>query len=490
MFTLALVLSLAASTLAVPVNDVRLDIGGATIVFPAEGDYLPVMRRYPGIEAKLGQIVPNGIHTVEAFFDAVTVDRMQHHLKPAGEFSFQIWTEAEGEGKPLSELEWGKKRWALLLAMPQDPTDDAGIAPEFAPMAAAAIASQTAGVRSPEHTWRQRAWSVSIEGAESSEIRMGERHITELADVVVADRLIMVLEVHGYLAEPFAVARAAARKRLDAVVDDLVRLNPSHLDLAALERMTDEQACLEGKAAPRTRIGACEATLQLSGLDERTFASASIGKARTFETLHEFDHALAALDVLIARQPRNAQAFALRGVIFNERHDPGRAMADFEAAPRLDPRDWRSFGNLGMAYRDKRDLANAERSFTRMIGLKPDEPKAWSGRCEVRALAGKDLDGASSDCRKAMAIGSNDSEAMAFSLRDLAVIAYLRKQYREAIADCDTSIARVPGYGTTYYIRGLAKLALGDVSGTEDIKRAKVLWPVVAEKYNAFGIGP
>ncbi|MFI5139972.1 MAG: tetratricopeptide repeat protein [Sphingobacteriales bacterium] len=99
-------------------------------------------------------------------------------------------------------------------------------------------------------------------------------------------------------------------------------------------------------------------------------------------------------------------------------------------------------------------------------------------------IAGKDYEGAITDCNRALQITHQSS--WAFDIRGLAK--YYLGRYAEAIADYDEAIAIFPGYVGACFNRGLAKLYLNRYAeAIDDFTRAIAWDPKYFTAYNSRG---
>ncbi|HTD28547.1 MAG TPA: tetratricopeptide repeat protein [Xanthomonadaceae bacterium] len=250
----------------------------------------------------------------------------------------------------------------------------------------------------------------------------------------------------------------------------------------------DMSACTKTQGDPKAMIAACTTVIASGRLDDADLATAYINRAAGYASLKDSDHALADLDALIQRQPNNAAAFGYRGIAYGIKGDMDRAIADFEQAIRIDPNvDW-AYANLGHAYEGKHDYIRAQQSYSRAVVLRPDNRIAWDGRCWSRAVIGKELDAASTDCDTSLELGLHDGSNPANALNSRGFVDFRKQQYKDAIRDDDASIASDPTIASSYYIRGLAKLAMGDATGQSDVAQAMSLEPGVAKRYAGYGI--
>lgn len=243
-------------------------------------------------------------------------------------------------------------------------------------------------------------------------------------------------------------------------------------------------ACTLDQGDPKTLVSACTAAINRGGLDDTDTATAYLGRARGYAMQKQYEPAIADLDLLIRRQPKNAIAHAIRGDVYGQKGDWNRALTDYESEARLAPDDAFAYAQIGNAYTEKGDYAAAETNFGKSIAMQPANPMALNGRCWSRAISGQRLDEALTDCDRALRYAPDDAD----TLNSRGFVQFRKQRYAEAIVDYDASIAREPSIGSSFYVRGLAKLATGNASGAADIAHGIELEPDVEERYAGYGV--
>jgi tetratricopeptide (TPR) repeat protein len=249
------------------------------------------------------------------------------------------------------------------------------------------------------------------------------------------------------------------------------------------------KVCAKVNSDTKATIAACTTAISTGRLSEAEISDAYVDRAYAYLDLKDHKSALADLDALILRQPNNAKAFWLRGYVHTRLGHNDLAIADLERSIRLDGGSSSVFEFLGDAYRAKRDFDQAEVSYGHAIDMSKGDIYAWRHRCLTRAIIGKDFEAALADCNQAMKLTSKDPDSLAWVLSDRGFAQYRMKRYREAIQDCDAAIAHGATIAGPFYVRGLAKRALGDASASDDIDIANKIAPEIAQKtYAAYGV--
>jgi tetratricopeptide (TPR) repeat protein len=105
--------------------------------------------------------------------------------------------------------------------------------------------------------------------------------------------------------------------------------------------------------------------------------------------------------------PRNADACDNRGLAYRAKGDHDHAIADYDQAIRLNPTP-EAFNNRGAANRAKGDLDRAIADFDQAITHNPKHATALYNRYWARAIMGRQLEQAPSDCSESLRIRPND----------------------------------------------------------------------------------
>ncbi len=204
------------------------------------------------------------------------------------------------------------------------------------------------------------------------------------------------------------------------------------------------------------------------------------GELRTLRRLGRADEARALIAAKLDDTPENYAA--LQQLVALGKAD-GRLR---EVLPALDaglaasPENFGLLSLRGEARAALNDAVGARSDFAAMRQLAGGDPALLNGVCWSQAISGFDLDQALADCDIAAESGVAayvDSRAM--------VLLHLGR-FEEAKAAYDQALAALPNLPASLYGRGLARLALGDAGGQEDLDRAKGLDTDVREDFAVF----
>jgi tetratricopeptide (TPR) repeat protein len=223
---------------------------------------------------------------------------------------------------------------------------------------------------------------------------------------------------------------------------------------------------------------------------ERSIAYFNVAVAA--EDLGNSDDAIQNYGIALSLDGGLADAFVGRGALLVDRGRFDDAIADLDRAMDLETNDPEILYHRARAYRGKRDFDKAEADLTKAIGMDP-HPLFYNARGSTRVLARR-LDVALADFDKVveldpkMYVGHTNRAAVLVELGDLDAAAvsfghaierapevlnsytdraqvYLKLgKAREALRDCDAALAISAAFPLGYYVRGLAREALGETA--------------------------
>jgi tetratricopeptide (TPR) repeat protein len=196
------------------------------------------------------------------------------------------------------------------------------------------------------------------------------------------------------------------------------------------------------------------------------------------------------LNTVIRLKPDSVPARLMRASLRLNGRERDLAREDVDAAAKaLSPA---ADANLEVAelYERLDAFEPAIAAFSRWIPVHGEDqrlPQALNGRCWSRGLADKELDGALSDCDRA--VRTYAYKGMALDSRGLV---HLRRgEYDRAVADYNAALAINPKIAWSYYGRGLAELKTGDTAkSTADFAAAHALSPGLTEEAARYGLSP
>ncbi len=197
--------------------------------------------------------------------------------------------------------------------------------------------------------------------------------------------------------------------------------------------------------------------------------------------------AMADLDQCLKLKPDHLDALMARGRLRLAAKDIAGAKTDFDAAIAINPA---TIAFIGEIYIGFLQFEPSIAMYDRLIAAAPkdfDMATALNNRCWARALWGKELDKALTDCDAALKL----KPAMA-GARDSRGLVHLRLgQFSDAIDDYDAALKRNPKVAWSLYGRGVAELKSGKTAeGAADLKAAEDAQPGFAAYAKRFGVAP
>ena len=206
--------------------------------------------------------------------------------------------------------------------------------------------------------------------------------------------------------------------------------------------------------------------------------------------LHQNAPALADLDTVLKLKPDDPEARTERAALRLQAHDEDGARADLDAAAAAASKEANLRLQIGELYLGLDRYEAAVAQFDLWIAVHYDDralPTALNGRCWARALAGRDLDKALSDCNTAVRLAQRSADVL-----DSRGLVHLRRgEFSRAIADYDAALAEKPKMAWSLYGRGLAELKTGDkAKGDADLAAAAAEAPHLAERAAKLGLTP
>ncbi len=179
---------------------------------------------------------------------------------------------------------------------------------------------------------------------------------------------------------------------------------------------------------------------------------------------HTGDYAnpMAFSNTAIKKNPENARAFVIRGLLWEEKNEPDSAFSDYNRAIAICKLPVANY-NKGHLYYTLEKYNEAEECFNIYINYDSSFAEAFYKRAAARAELGK-LDDALSDLEKAERL--NPAEPM-IPYRKGCILMYSGR-LREAVENFSASIQLNPGYGEALVFRSLCRYRLKDYAGAID----------------------
>lgn len=172
-------------------------------------------------------------------------------------------------------------------------------------------------------------------------------------------------------------------------------------------------------------------------------------KAEIYVKMHDPVNAISVLTQLINSHSDMPELYAARGALWNDTEAYGQAIDDYSDALRL----------------------------------APGYPAYLNGRCWARALGGRELQAALTDCDQAIAANpaSHIFDSRGLVKLRLGDLAGALADYERAVGD---------GSASSLYARGLVKLKMGELGGEADIAEALAKDATAGETFTRIGLIP
>lgn len=185
--------------------------------------------------------------------------------------------------------------------------------------------------------------------------------------------------------------------------------------------------------------------------------------------------------------PKEHDAYKLRGYAYLTEHRFELAGTDFRAALKLRPRDHEDLAGFAQSLSGQGLFSQAVAQYRLAVGLAPNKAPYWNGLCWARAGTGRQLKQALSECNHALAL----QPGAAATLNSRGLIHLRMKQFSRALAEYDAALAAGPRQASARFGRGLAQLQLGrERQGAADIIEARRLDPGIDGLFRLMGVLP
>lgn len=195
--------------------------------------------------------------------------------------------------------------------------------------------------------------------------------------------------------------------------------------------------------------------------------------------------ALADYNKAIAISPEYADALVSRSAIYAADGKEDLALQDLDAAIAVQNDNPIAFYNRGYVHFAKHEYALALVDYDAAIGLDPRMGLAYANRCLVRAIIGKGLPEALSDCDVALKLMPTNPD-----VRETRGFIYMKLgQPTVAIVEYTAALESDPNRTIALYGRGMARIKLGrQKEGEADQAAARALAPAIDAQFSMYGL--
>jgi tetratricopeptide (TPR) repeat protein len=205
------------------------------------------------------------------------------------------------------------------------------------------------------------------------------------------------------------------------------------------------------------------------------------GELRSLYKLDRLPEARTLIEAMLAKTPTDRTALNSLVWLAKLEGKPQTALPALDGAVEASADSSDLYALRGRARVRAGDEVGARADFATLRTLAAGDPVLLNNLCWAEGLAAFDLETALADCDLAIAgaeeAGFIDSRAL--------ILLHLGR-YAEARAAYDQALAAEPNQTSSRYGRGLARLALGDTAGQEDLAKAQARSRDVADNFGAF----
>jgi tetratricopeptide (TPR) repeat protein len=218
--------------------------------------------------------------------------------------------------------------------------------------------------------------------------------------------------------------------------------------------------------------------LKTSGPD---VAAGPSGELRALYKLNRLAEARTLIEAMLAKSPTDRAG--LNGLVWLAKLEgkPAGALPALDAAVAASPDAGDLLALRARARVRAADAEGARADFAAVRTLANGDPVLLNNLCWAEGLAGFDLETALADCDAAIA-GAEESSF----IDSRALVLLQMDRYAEARAAYDKALEGEPNQTSSLYGRGLARLAMGDAAGREDMDKARARSFDVADNFGAF----
>jgi tetratricopeptide (TPR) repeat protein len=211
-------------------------------------------------------------------------------------------------------------------------------------------------------------------------------------------------------------------------------------------------------------------------------------RGMVYARLRDHDRAIADFEEATKLNPDHHQAYNEQGRSYAAKGQLDRALTSFDKAIAIQPDYGVAYDYRGRIYARKRQNAKAIANYDAAIRINPDDTRSLNDSCWTRAVIRIELKKALEHCDRAVSLRPLNGNY----LDSRAFVHFRLGQFAQAIADYDAALTRHPNSrGALLYMRGVAKLRLGDrTGGNIDVAGSKTLNPRAAAQFASYGIRP
>jgi tetratricopeptide (TPR) repeat protein len=220
----------------------------------------------------------------------------------------------------------------------------------------------------------------------------------------------------------------------------------------------DPAKCRAPMVSSDERIAACTLVIEAAKASKEGLAWAYRFRAREYQKIRDFDHALADYSQVLQLYPQDRYAYICRGDISLHKWNFDQAIADFGQAIAIDPNNGAAYVNRAAAYFHKDEFERAFADYSRALELNSSDVHAYLSRGSAYRVRG-DVDRAIADYDRAIQI----SPTYKYAYFGRGGAYEVKGDFGHAIADYDEGIRLDPKDARAYRMRGLVNLRAGSL---------------------------
>jgi tetratricopeptide (TPR) repeat protein len=228
----------------------------------------------------------------------------------------------------------------------------------------------------------------------------------------------------------------------------------------------DIETCRNSTAEPIARLAACESVIADEKITGTSRAAAFWFRGDSLMKKRDYDGAIAAFTASHEITPQNINVINARGIAYSNKGDDERALADYDLCLQLRPTFGSAYNNRGLIFMRRGELQRALDEFNLAVKhIFNDQSRFLHhyNRARVEGLL-KLYDASLADYAEAQKVNPDGPQVPAYRCITYASMG----KFDEAVADCNTVLAKAPNQIYTLTSRANAYLGKGNLDAALD----------------------
>jgi tetratricopeptide (TPR) repeat protein len=228
----------------------------------------------------------------------------------------------------------------------------------------------------------------------------------------------------------------------------------------------DTDTCRNSIAEPATRLVACESVIADETITGTSRAAAFWFRGDNLMKKRDYDGAIAAFTASHEISPHNINVINARGIAYSNKGDDERALADYDLCLQLRPTFGSAYNNRGLIFMRRGELQRALDEFNLAVKhIFNDQSRFLHhyNRARVEGLL-KLYDASLADYAEALKVNPDGPQVPAYRCITYAGMG----KFDEAVADCNTVLAKAPNQIYSLTSRANAYLGKGNLDAALD----------------------